>query len=180
MKRNVLVFALALGLAACSSAPESANSAGTPIATSSSISRQLATDVLPDVTLTEWSTKAEQSSHAIAKPVVINFWASWCTNCAHEMPLIADSPFAKNVVAINVGDLAITDAGQATANALVASTKNAFPIFIDKDDALLKELGVNGLPVTFAVDASNHIADVEFGELTDKSLARLVKASGAS
>lgn len=180
MKRLFIVLALALGLSACSSSPESADSAGTPFATSSTISRQLATDVFPDVTLTPWSTETEQSSRSIAKPVVINLWASWCTNCAHEMPLIADSPYAKNVVAINVGDLAITDAGQATANALVASTKNTFPIFIDKNDALLKELGVNGLPVTFAVDASNHIVDVEFGELTQASLARLVKSSGAS
>ncbi len=177
MKRHVIVLALALGLAGCSSSPESADSAGTPIATQPTISRQLATDTFPDVTLTAWSTKAEQSSHAIAKPVVINLWASWCTNCAHEMPLIAESPYAKNVIAINVGDLAITDAGQATANALVASTKNSFPIFIDKDDALLKDLGINGLPVTFAVNASNHIVDVEFGELTNESLSRLVVAS---
>lgn len=179
MKHFAIVLALALGLAACGSTPESADSAGTPIATSSIISRQLATDVLPDVTLKAWVTETEKSAHALAKPMVINLWASWCTNCAHEMPLIAESPYAKNVVAINVGDLAITDAGQATADALVASTKNAFPIFIDKDDALLKELGVNGLPVTFAVDASNHIVDVEFGELTNNSLARLVKSSEA-
>lgn len=95
------------------------------------------------------------------------------------MPLIADSEFAKNVVAINVGDLAVSSAGAKQAEALVASTRGAFPIYIDADDALMKTLGINGLPVTFAVNSDNRIVDFEVGELTQESLSRLVRASNS-
>ncbi len=93
------------------------------------------------------------------------------------MPLIAQSPYASNVVAINVGDLALSTAGTDTATELVKSTHAAFPIYVDVQDTLMKALRVNGLPVTFAVNAKNKIVDYEFGELTNESLARLVKSS---
>jgi thiol-disulfide isomerase/thioredoxin len=175
-KRFFLVFASLL-LAACSQTPEPADVAGKPVTGPSQNVWSVAQ--LPSTSLTVWNTSDEVNARDLDKPVVINLWASWCSACAHEMPLIADSEFASHVVAINVGDLAVSSSGMASASALVASTHAAFPIYIDSKDTLMKALKVNGLPVTFAVDKNNKIVDYEFGELTNETLARLVQASGS-
>lgn len=177
MKKRLPLVLISLLLAACSQAPESSDVAGTPVTTSSPSQSVWTVKQLPSTSLLTWETAEESNTDDLQKPVVINLWASWCSACVKEMPLIADSPYADNVIAINVGDLAVSSAGTQTANEIVASTNGAFPIYIDKDDLLMKKLKVNGLPVTFAVDAHNTIVDYEFGEVTNQSLARLVQAS---
>ena len=177
MSKKFMFLAAALVLAGCSQAPEPSNVAGTPIPQSSVSQNAWTVTNLPSTPLLEYRTSHEIDSQELRKPIVINLWASWCAACASEMPLIADSEFAKDVVAINVGDLALSSAGKNDAAALVASTHGAFPIYIDTKDALMKALKINGLPVTFAVNSSNQIVDYEIGELTNESLKRLVHAS---
>ena len=177
MKQRILYALTLFLLVACSQTPESSDVAGTPVTTSSPTQNVWTVSEMPTTSLLPWGTSTQISSSDLPKPVVINLWASWCSACAQEMPLIAQSPYASNVVAINVGDLALSPAGTDTATELVKSTHAAFPIYVDEQDTLMKALRVNGLPVTFAVNAKNKIVDYEFGELTNESLARLVKSS---
>lgn len=177
MSKKFIFLAAALALAGCSQTPEPSNGAGTPIPQSSVSQNAWTVTDLPSTSLLEYDTSVEIDSLELSKPVVINLWASWCSACVSEMPLIANSEFANDVVAINVGDLAVSSAGKNEAATLVASTHGSFPIYIDTKDSLMKALKINGLPVTFAVDANNKIVDYEIGELTNESLKRLVQAS---
>lgn len=179
MRIQIVCAFVALALVGCSQTPESSNVAGSPLPRNTTSQNAWIANTMPDLSLLEYGSTRKINSQELRKPVVINLWASWCSACASEMPLIADSEFAKNVVAINVGDLAVSSAGAKQAEALVASTRGAFPIYIDADDALLKAIGINGLPVTFAVNSDNRIVDFEVGELTQESLSRLVRASNS-
>ncbi len=180
MKKLVSIFATCVLLSACAQQPQSSDSAGTPLATVTTISHAWPVSTFPEVTLQEWNSDTTIQTRSLKRAVVVNLWASWCTACSHEMPLIAESPFASDVIAINVNDVTESSSSKAAAQKLVDMTHGSMSIYVDKNNALLSALKVTGLPVTFAVDSSGHIVDYELGELSNESLSRLVKASKSS
>ena len=84
------------------------------------------------------------------KPVVINFWAAWCTYCRNEAPELADFARAHPeavFVGVDVQDKA------ADAQAFVREFGIPFPSVVDLDGAIAQRLGVTGYPTTVFLDA---------------------------
>lgn len=114
------------------------------------------------------------------KPLIVNFWASWCTPCQRETPLLAHWYSAEHghvpLVGVDVNDNA--------ANALkFARAKGIdYPIGADPSAIVAGKYGVVALPQTFFLDARHRIVDHVFGAVTRASLAagvRLMDASGS-
>ncbi|MBT0959489.1 TlpA family protein disulfide reductase [Alphaproteobacteria bacterium KMM 3653] len=86
--------------------------------------------------------------------VVLNFWATWCAPCRHEMPMLSNlqETFAgKNVEVVTI----------ATGRNMPAAINRFFdeievdnlPSFVDPKQALARKMSVFGLPVTVILDA---------------------------
>jgi len=110
------------------------------------------------------------------KPLIVNFWATWCPPCRAEMPSLqrAWEQFEEDgigVVAINVGEDAET-IGQFT-----DKTPVTFPLLLDEKSRTIEEWPVRGLPTTFVVDAEGRLAYVATGEREwdDPALLELVR-----
>ncbi len=97
-------------------------------------------------------------SDFVGKPVVLNFWASWCGYCKMEMPDFEEKY-------LELGDdvhflmVNVTDGKQETqesASEFIAENGYTFPVYYDKDLDAASAYGAYSLPMTFFIDAEGH------------------------
>lgn len=109
------------------------------------------------------------------RPLVINFWASYCPPCRAEMPLLQRRVGALStvrLVLINEGD-----SSQAARNFL-NGTGIQQPALLDTDLKVGRAYGVLPLPTTVFVRADGSIAGRQVGELDDRVLAAWLSTLG--
>ncbi|PQJ95921.1 peroxiredoxin family protein [Chromatium okenii] len=111
------------------------------------------------------------------KPLILNFWATWCPACLAEMPSLqrAHHALARDgipVIAINVGEDAETVAEFTQRMPL------PFPLPLDQNSAVAQRYPLIGLPTTFIIDAKGKIIFSALGEYTwdDPALLARVRA----
>ena len=105
------------------------------------------------------------------KWVYINYWASWCAPCLHEIPEINrfyQQYKAKNIAVFGVNYDGLPSDEQ---RPLIQKYQLAYPsLGIDPADAL--KLGdIKGVPVTFVFNPDGKLFDIKYGEQTIKSLS---------
>lgn len=98
------------------------------------------------------------------RPTVVNVWASWCSPCAREMPILerAHRRVGEQVAFLGIDLLDRPDAA-ARASRDFGMT---FPSVQDPDGLLRAELGLPGPPATLLVDADGRIVHKEYGEIS--------------
>lgn len=125
---------------------------------------------VPNIQTTSITGKPVNIQDYRGKPVLIQFWATWCPICAYEREGI--ERVAKKYNVINI-------ATQSGSNAeLLAFAKqngmNPNLIVNDKDGKLMKAFGARAVPASFVVDKNGQIRFVEVGFSTSMGLkARL-------
>jgi cytochrome c biogenesis protein CcmG/thiol:disulfide interchange protein DsbE len=104
------------------------------------------------------------------RPVIVNFFASWCTPCQHETPLLAGF-YAGHHGQIQVIGI---DSNDTTAAALkfVQSEHVSYPVGTDPFPATAAtSYGVLALPQTFFLNARHQIVRHIVGQVTARELA---------
>jgi peroxiredoxin len=118
------------------------------------------------------------SAQLDGKPIVLNFWATWCEPCREEMPAFEAvwQEFRDEglvVLGVNLRD----DPGKASAFARELDI--TYPLVRDPDEELARDLKVNGLPQTFFVSSSGKLAEgeqtVRLGTISEKELRDRVR-----
>lgn len=89
------------------------------------------------------------------KKVLINFWATWCTSCIHEIPqlelLKAKYGDSVTFVAVNAGEKTNL------IDRFLKKYKFSYTILKDEDRSFSKSLAVESLPVTIVVDKNMNV-----------------------
>jgi cytochrome c biogenesis protein CcmG/thiol:disulfide interchange protein DsbE len=106
------------------------------------------------------------------RPVVINFFASWCVPCQHEQPQLvsfANDPSGTHAV---VGVLYEDTSGPASQ--FLAANGGTWPVLPDGNYAHAVDWGVRGPPESYLVDPDGVVVAKFIGEITASHLDQLV------
>jgi len=106
------------------------------------------------------------------KPVIVNFWATWCGYCVMEMPDFQEAyeEFGDQIHFVMVN---VTDGFQETedaARAFIAEKGFTFPVYYDLDLSAANAYAVTSMPVTYFIDAEGMAVAYGRGALDAASL----------
>lgn len=144
----ILVTLLALGLAATSCPAE------TPAPEIDKLAPDFELDTLDGQTLVLSQLKG--------KPVLVNFWATWCAPCRYEMP------FLQQIHEENPGDelvMLVVNVGESSSDVsqFMQSQGFSFTVLLDSQAAVAQQYNVIGIPTTFFIDSDGVIQEIKVG-----------------
>ena len=131
----------------------------------------------PDFAATDLDGHPVSLAQFRGRPLLINFWASWCVPCRTELPLLqraADRSPRLAVVLVDERDDA------AAARRFLRELDVRLPVASDPDASIGARYRVAGLPVTFFVRADGSIAGSRLGQLDESTLDEHLRAIGAA
>lgn len=146
--------------------PESSNPAGTGTQPPQPVEA-------PDFTVYDGEGNAVKLSGFRGRPVVINFWASWCGPCRSELP---DFDAACRELDGEVQFLMVNMTGgretRESADALIRAEGYSFPVYYDLDQDAAMTYGVYSLPTTLFIDGEGRGIAQATGAIDRETLQR--------
>jgi peroxiredoxin len=127
----------------------------------------------PDFTLTALDGQSLHLAALKGKPVVLDFWATWCPPCRKLLPSIQK---LHDEMGDKVAVIGVNDEDRATVQRFVADNHVTVPQALDTDHAVSAAYGVQGIPFTVFIDKDGNIAAVHEGIDLDHDLYADLKA----
>lgn len=132
-----------------------------------------ATTPAPDFSMTDAEGNTLKLSDFRGKPVLLNFWASWCGPCASEMPDIQASweVNREDVEFVIVNMVGMSGETEETAKAFLSENGYTFPAYFDKNSSAAAAFGVSSIPQTYLIDAEGNILGGYMGAMSASVLS---------
>lgn len=187
MFTTALVIALSIVfLIGCSSTPESIpppapsletlppsgsvpEPESTPVATGTQVG-----EIAPDFSFKDVDGKSRSLGDMRGKGVMLNFWATWCSPCKAEMPLIDELARQKRedfvLLTVNCGESTPTIAN------FMDKYGYSFPALIDMGKKISQAYNIRGIPATFFIDKAGVIQSIKMGAFSSNvELEKMLK-----
>ena len=123
----------------------------------------------PDFTVVDGDGNEVTLSQYIGKPIVLNFWASWCPPCKSEMPHFEEAYKANPDVQFLMVNVTASD-DMASAKAFIEDEGYTFPVLYDTKGMAAYTYGASSLPMTIFIDRNGDLMTYAVGSLSAESL----------
>jgi len=125
-------------------------------------------NLAPDFQLSGLDGQTISLSDFRGKPVLINFWASWCNPCRAEMPFLQrmHEEWADKGLVILAGDIGESPS---RVNKFVESFGLSFLVLLDARQEVAREYNIRSIPTTFFIDKNGKIQDMKIGAFSSKA-----------
>jgi len=181
MKKSLailLVLILVLGAASIWYNNLSFDYSATEVKTDSVISAPVETDEIsktvsaPDFTVLDTEGNSIKLSDLFGKPIVINFWATWCGPCRSEFPAYEDAylEYGEDIVFLMVN---LTDGQRDTVESVAAFVQEnsySFPVYFDTSMEAAISYGAFSIPLSVFIDSDGNIIAVHRGAMSKDTL----------
>ncbi|MCL1786466.1 MAG: TlpA family protein disulfide reductase [Defluviitaleaceae bacterium] len=125
---------------------------------------------IPDFTLLDAAGHQRQISEFFDKPIVLNFWTTWCPACVRETPYF-EALYREHGGEVHVIKVNLLDGRRETREGVdqfMYESGYTFPLYFDVDGAAA--FGVRGIPVTYFIEVGGYPALMAQGALNARSM----------
>ena len=126
----------------------------------------------PDFTMIDWDGNSVKLSDMKGKPVVLNFWASWCPPCKSEMPDF-ETVYKELGGDVQFMMVDLTDGQRETKEigaAYIESQGYTFPVYFDTLQEGSYAYNIRSIPTTVFIDKDGNIVKEVTGAMSETAL----------
>ena len=124
--------------------------------------------IAPDFTMLDMEGNEVTLASFFGKPIVLNFWASWCGPCKMEMPEIQKF-YDKYGQEIHFLLVSVDDSLDA-AKSFISDSGYTFPVYFDTTSVGAYTYGASSIPLTFFIDAEGNLTAYYMGAMSESIL----------
>ena len=121
-------------------------------------------NIAPDFTMLDQEGNEVTLASFFGKPIILNFWASWCGPCKMEMPELQEfyDEYGEDIHFLLVS----VDDSVDTAKAFIEKEGYTFPVFFDTTSMGAYSYGASSIPLTFFIDAEGNLTAYYMGAMS--------------
>ena len=129
----------------------------------------------PDFSLADLDGNPVRLAELRGRPVIVNFWASWCGPCVEEFPLLREAAARHADEGLAIVGVVYQDRSEA-ARDFMARNGATWPAAMDPGDRVASAYGILGPPETFFIGRDGTIVARQIGQFSAESLDDKVAA----
>lgn len=126
----------------------------------------------PDITIFDDSKNEVKLSEKFGKPVIVNFWATWCGPCKSEMPAF-DKLYKEYGDKVEFMMVNQTDGARDTMEGVKEFIENegyAFPVYYDVNNEAYTVYGATSIPATLFINKDGEIVEGRLGAMDEQTI----------
>jgi cytochrome c biogenesis protein CcmG/thiol:disulfide interchange protein DsbE len=128
-------------------------------------------DPAPALALADLDGNPVSLAELHGRPVIVNFWASWCGPCVDEFPLLRQAAAAHERDGLAIVGIVFQDRSEA-ARAFLARMGATWPGVMDPGDGMATRFGIIWPPDSFFIDRDGVVVSRQIGQLSATDLER--------
>jgi len=125
----------------------------------------------PDFTVTDMDGNSVSLSDKFGKPIIVNFWASWCPPCKSEMPDFEEAfkEYGDEITFMMVNMTGGRETVE-SAKSFIEKSTYSFPVYFDTDSQAAMTYGVSSIPQTIFIDKDGNLTAYAQGMIDKNAL----------
>ncbi|MDQ3689573.1 MAG: TlpA family protein disulfide reductase [Chloroflexota bacterium] len=125
--------------------------------------------VAPDFSVTDLDGNSVHLADLRGRPVIVNFWASWCGPCVEEFPLLSEAATRHADEGLVVVGIVWQDRSEA-ARTFMARNGATWSSAMDPEQQVARDYGILGPPETYFIGRDGTIVARQIGQISASSL----------